>query len=96
MYKLKSRWQWLVGVALCTQLGCGKDDESPQGDDPETNRFSFFVTSLKAMQQLSGSEDGFGGDLRFGESGVGAAPTRFARRSPSKACPATARPGARS
>jgi hypothetical protein len=72
MYKLKSRWQWLVGVALCTQLGCGKDDESPQGDDPETNRFSFFVTSLKAMQQLSGSEDGFGGDLRFGESGVGA------------------------
>ncbi len=35
-------------------------------------KFSFFVTSLKAMQELSGSADGFGGDLRFGESGPGA------------------------
>jgi len=34
--------------------------------------FSFFVTSLSAMQELSGSEDGFGGDLRFGEVGPGA------------------------
>ena len=34
--------------------------------------FSFFVTSLKAIQELSGSEDGFGGDLRFGKTGQGA------------------------
>ena len=34
--------------------------------------FSFFVTSLKAMQELSGSDAGFGGDLRFGETGPGA------------------------
>ncbi|WP_224367604.1 hypothetical protein [Hyalangium versicolor] len=34
--------------------------------------FSFFVTSLKAMQELSGSQSGFGGDLRFGETGAGA------------------------
>ena len=34
--------------------------------------FSFFVTSLAAMQELSGSPDGFGGDLRFGETGPGA------------------------
>lgn len=34
--------------------------------------FSFFVTSLKALQELSGSQQGFGGDLRFGESGPGA------------------------
>jgi len=33
-----------------------------------TEHFSFFVTSLEAMQQLSGSADGFGGDLRFGEA----------------------------
>ncbi|KYF88842.1 hypothetical protein BE20_21890, partial [Sorangium cellulosum] len=33
-----------------------------------TEKFSFFVTSLVAMQELSGSEDGFGGDLRFGET----------------------------
>ncbi len=30
--------------------------------------FSFFVTSLKAMRQLSGSQDGFGGDLTYGEA----------------------------
>ncbi len=35
-------------------------------------KFSFFVTSLKAMQTLSGSPLGFGGDLRFGEQGPGA------------------------
>jgi hypothetical protein len=34
--------------------------------------FSFFVTSLRALQELSGSEQGFGGDLRFGETGPGA------------------------
>ncbi|HWA78218.1 MAG TPA: hypothetical protein VG937_38045 [Polyangiaceae bacterium] len=34
--------------------------------------FSFFVTSLRAMRELSGNEDGFGGDLRFGETGPGA------------------------
>lgn len=34
--------------------------------------FSFFVTSLRAMQELSGSQDGFGGDLTFGEQGPGA------------------------
>jgi hypothetical protein len=31
-------------------------------------RFSFFVTSLAAMRKLSGSQDGFGGDLRYGEA----------------------------
>lgn len=34
-------------------------------------RFSFFVTSLKAIQELSGS-NGFGGDFRFGKTGPGA------------------------
>lgn len=34
--------------------------------------FSFFVTSLAALRELSGSQDGFGGDLRFGETGPGA------------------------
>ena len=35
-------------------------------------RFSFFVTSLGALRTLSGSQNGFGGDLRFGETGDGA------------------------
>ncbi|SEN15881.1 hypothetical protein SAMN05444354_13235 [Stigmatella aurantiaca] len=33
-----------------------------------TGSFSFFVTSLESMRELSGSENGFGGDLRFGEA----------------------------
>ena len=35
----------------------------------EQERFSFFVTSLAAMQRLSENAAGFGGDLRFGETG---------------------------
>jgi hypothetical protein len=34
--------------------------------------FSFFVTSYAALQALSGSVNGFGGDLRYGETGAGA------------------------
>ena len=34
--------------------------------------FSFFVTSLSAMRALSGNQNGFGGDLTFGETGAGA------------------------
>jgi hypothetical protein len=30
--------------------------------------FSFFVTSLEGMRQLSGNQDGFGGDLRYGQT----------------------------
>jgi hypothetical protein len=37
------------------------------GVDPKTlDKFSFFVTSMKAMRRLSNSENGFGGDLRYG------------------------------
>lgn len=35
-------------------------------------KFSFFVTSLKAIQELSKSQNGFGGDFRFGKTGQGA------------------------
>ena len=51
--------------------GCGDSSTSGTKTEPLPH-FSFFVTSLKAMQDLSGSEDGFGGDLRFGETGPGA------------------------
>lgn len=37
-----------------------------------SDHFSFFVVSYKAIKQLSGSDQGFGGDLRFGETGQGA------------------------
>jgi hypothetical protein len=32
------------------------------------SKFSFFVTSLVAIRALSGSQNGFGGDLRFGKA----------------------------
>ena len=36
------------------------------GTGLDATSFSFFYTSLAAMRRLSGSDDGFGGDLRFG------------------------------
>lgn len=38
----------------------------------DLDHFSFFVTSYKVLQELSGTSKGFGGDLRFGETGAGA------------------------
>ncbi len=35
-------------------------------------KFSFFLISYKAIRLLSGSAQGFGGDLRYGETGIGA------------------------
>jgi hypothetical protein len=46
-------------------------DAQGQCQQPLEN-FSFFVTSLATLQELSGSEDGFGGNLTFGETGPGA------------------------
>lgn len=51
------------------------EDTEVTGDDDNgvvLDNFSFFATSLKAIQQLSGSQNGFGGDLRYGETGAGA------------------------
>lgn len=44
----------------------------PAADAGTLGRFSFFVTSLDAIRRLSKSQNGFGGDLRFGETGEGA------------------------
>jgi hypothetical protein len=38
------------------------------GSGTSTGRFSFFVASYAALQRLSGSPNGFGGDLRFGQA----------------------------
>jgi hypothetical protein len=50
----------------------GPDSAPPDADVSQLDPFSFFVTSLAALQDLSGSQLGFGGDLRFGETGPGA------------------------
>lgn len=46
----------------------GRGNPSP-GKGGGLPKFSFFVTSLRAMRDLSRSQSGFGGDLRFGETG---------------------------
>jgi hypothetical protein len=43
------------------------DSGGPPGDAGGA-RFSFFMTSLASLRMLSGSQDGFGGDLRFGKT----------------------------
>jgi hypothetical protein len=57
-----------TSVAVCA---CGNPYDTGAGDaDPAkaAAEFSFFYTSLAAMRRLSGSESGFGGDLRFGKA----------------------------
>lgn len=52
--------------------GGTSSSSSPTGGatgNPSTEKFSFFVISYKAIIQLSGSDKGFGGDLRYGETG---------------------------
>jgi hypothetical protein len=67
-----------AGAGSVFDAGAGWDSWSPTVDaglDTATTTpvenlepFSFFVTSLEAMQRLSGSQDGFGGDLRYGQA----------------------------
>jgi hypothetical protein len=52
--------------------GTDSGSQGTDGGTVELDPFSFFVTSYRAIQDLSGSEDGFGGDLRYGETGPGA------------------------
>ncbi|MET0342479.1 MAG: hypothetical protein ABW252_15855 [Polyangiales bacterium] len=71
-----------VGPLLALGAGCADGDEpraerirasaqeaTSELDASVLEPFSFFVTSLRAMVELSGSAQGFGGDLRFGETG---------------------------
>lgn len=63
-----------LSAAGCGSSGDGDDDDTggPDADISQLDNFSFFVTSLAVLRDLSGSELGFGGDLRFGETGAGA------------------------
>lgn len=63
-----------VGLGTGGDAGLGTGGDAGTGGTPnvdctDTNaaeNFSFFVTSWHHMQLLSGSDDGFGGDLRYG------------------------------
>jgi hypothetical protein len=48
--------------------GAATGGVSAAGGATTGTKFSFFVTSIEAMRKLSGSENGFGGDLRYGEA----------------------------
>ncbi len=56
-------------VPAGTSSAPGPDTPGPGTTDLDSlEPFSFFITSLAALQALSGSPDGFGGDLRYGEA----------------------------
>jgi hypothetical protein len=57
-----------------SDAGDGMQPAGPDGGGaPSTGeKFSFFMTSLRAMRELSKDQNGFGGDLRFGETGENA------------------------
>ncbi len=48
--------------------GSGTGGMAAGGAGGAASRFSFFMTSIVAMRRESGSQNGFGGDLRFGET----------------------------
>lgn len=73
--------QVLGALLVCSAQACSDDDEpasehtldaasqaSADTAEPKLEPFSFFVTSYAALTELSGSADGFGGDLRYGEA----------------------------
>ncbi len=60
------------GGASAGSGGRGGATAGTTGAGGSLPRFSFFVTSVGALRMLSGSQNGFGGDLRFGETGDGA------------------------
>ncbi|MEP6654338.1 MAG: hypothetical protein ABJA82_13330 [Myxococcales bacterium] len=46
----------------------GRASRGAAGTGGDLPKFSFFVTSIGAMKRLSKSQNGFGGDLRYGEA----------------------------
>jgi hypothetical protein len=68
-----ARWKrGVLSLFWVILLGCDASGVAPGGPTAgaaaPASKFSFFVTSLAAMQRVSGSPAGFGGDLRFGHA----------------------------
>jgi hypothetical protein len=64
---------WAVGCSPANDRSSDSPGEASggsgtNGSPVSCENFSFFLTSLAAMQRLSGSTNGFGGDLRYGET----------------------------
>jgi hypothetical protein len=54
-----------AAVVVVPDAGFAPDAAAPDAEPMPLPRFSFFVTSIEAMRQLSGSNDGFGGNLSY-------------------------------
>jgi hypothetical protein len=76
MEPLRRSRSWRLTALICAAYGCGghsvSDGSTDAGSEKRSDStaldpFSFFVTSYPALQRLSGSANGFGGDLRYGE-----------------------------
>jgi len=61
-----------ASVTADASAGADSGSGSDAGGGQNLAKFSFFVTSLASLRELSKSQSGFGGDLRFGETGDGA------------------------
>ncbi|HEY2903317.1 MAG TPA: hypothetical protein VGL59_22225 [Polyangia bacterium] len=58
-----------TGGASATDASDGNSAADAGGDRPiPAGHFSFFMTSLETMRRLAKSQDGFGGDLRYGQT----------------------------
>jgi hypothetical protein len=99
----------LFALSNVVIIGCSNDSAlSPSADeaggssvdaallDRVADHFSFFVTSIDAMRELSGNPNGFGGDLRFGQSDGLSGADEICRRSRRGHCRTTVRRGAHS
>jgi hypothetical protein len=71
---LASMGRVIAALMLPVAVGCSDGGSKPSNTDANPNlaKFGFFVISVESVRELSGSADGFGGDLRFGETGEGA------------------------
>jgi hypothetical protein len=78
------------GTGEADGAGGATDGGATDGAVP-AERFSFFVTSLESMRELSGSQNGFGGDLRFGEATGLAGADKICRTIAEKSMPGAGR-----
>jgi hypothetical protein len=62
----------VTSLICCLVAACSSDSsaagQATAGTGAGLSPFSFFVTSFAAISRLSGSADGFGGDLRYGQA----------------------------
>jgi hypothetical protein len=62
-----------AGAAATPNAGGGAAPTPPAPEPPvKLEPFSFFVASQRVLVELAENQNGFGGDLRFGETGEGA------------------------